>query len=165
MRMNELNYREFLTAALLVILFCIATFRRNFVWKNWLALWGDTLRKSPNKQRPYICMGDAYVKKGQIDAAIDIYKKAISFNPNNFLVHNNLAAAYGENGQIDLAIAAFEKALGIKSDAPHTRYNLGLAYEKKGLFRQAADEYIITLKLNPKDNEARRGLQRLCGKL
>ncbi|HRR72523.1 MAG TPA: tetratricopeptide repeat protein [Syntrophorhabdaceae bacterium] len=70
------------------------TIARNHIYRNEIALWEDTVKKSPNKARGYNNLGYAYFLAGRYDDAIRAYKKALEINPNHTLARNNLEMAY-----------------------------------------------------------------------
>ena len=65
---------------------------------------------------PYYNLGCYPGERGQVDAAIAHYQKALEIKPDYAEAHNNLGAIMARRGQIDAAIAHFQKALEIKPD-------------------------------------------------
>ena len=96
---------KFMITLLIIVSSCYAilTYKRNFVWKDELSLWNDTLHKSPKKTRPYNIRGIAYVRQGNLLQAISDYNKAIGINP-------KYAEAYRNRGAVYYAIKEFDKA-------------------------------------------------------
>jgi protein O-mannosyl-transferase len=97
---------------LLVIISCysVLTYRRNSVWKDELTLWDDTVKKSPNKARPYRARGYAYQTKGNYDAAISDYNKAIEINPGYAEDYFNRSLLYLDKGEYRKASEDLTKA-------------------------------------------------------
>lgn len=105
-------------AAGLCILFGSLTFARNFVWKDSVTLWGDTLKKSPANIRAMQAIGNAYLKLSDMDNAIKYYKEAVILSSRdkrlNMLNNSayNLGMTYLLQGNIEQAgklIAVFDK--------------------------------------------------------
>jgi len=67
---------------MLVLVFGVATYQRNFAWKDDLSLWSDVVKKSSNKARPYLLLGIAHQGRGLIDEAVSRYMKALALRPN-----------------------------------------------------------------------------------
>ncbi len=69
------------------IVFCIVlgllTFSRNFVWKDSITLWGDTLKKTPSNIRAILSMGNTYVIVPDFDKAKSHYKEAVRISYND----------------------------------------------------------------------------------
>lgn len=75
---DKINGRIVWTAAgIVAILLGSLTFARNYVWKDSLTLWGDTMKKTPSNIRAMISMGNAYVMEPDFDAAKRHYQNAV----------------------------------------------------------------------------------------
>ncbi len=75
---------------------------------------------------------DKLYQYGDIDGAIEEFKKAVAVDPQNVNVHNSLGVCYGVQGKMELAIDAFEIAIGLDPEDVMATYNLGLAHLKRG---------------------------------
>jgi tetratricopeptide (TPR) repeat protein len=53
------------------------TFTRNFVWKDSLTLWGDTLSKTPSNMRAMLALGNAHVQLSDFDNAERYYREVV----------------------------------------------------------------------------------------
>lgn len=131
---------ELLLLISLVLTYGLATYQRNFVWKDGLSLWSDNVKKSPAKARVYNYSGLAYHKVGDMDSAILQYKKSLSLDPFNIEAHINLGVSYFHKGLVDKAIINFKHAIEISPNNADAHYNLGVAYGEKGLTDQAYEE-------------------------
>ncbi|MFZ6016214.1 MAG: tetratricopeptide repeat protein [Nitrospirota bacterium] len=94
--MNPRNYLyiELTVLIIVVVIFSLATYQRNFVWKGDLSLWSDVVKKSPKKFRPHNNLGKAYTKTRQYDLAIAEFKETLRLNPQADKAHNNLGSVY-----------------------------------------------------------------------
>ena len=75
---------------------------------------------------------DKLYQYGDIDGAIEEFKKALAVDPKNVNVHNSLGVCYGVKGDFDGAIDAFETAIRLNPEDVMATFNLGLAHLKKG---------------------------------
>jgi len=75
---------------------------------------------------------DKLYQYGDIDGAIDEFKRALAVDPQNVNVQNSLGVCYGVQGKLDLAIDAFETAIRLDPEDVMATYNLGLAHLKQG---------------------------------
>src|SRR5438445_5751678 len=82
-----------------------------------------------DKAEAYNNQGNTFYDVGQYAKAVEAYKKALGFKPNDALTYNNLAAAYFAMGQSKDAIEAFQQAVKIKPDDPDTQYHPGASYK------------------------------------
>jgi len=130
------------SAFLIVLIFMCGfmTYQRNFVWKDDVSLWTDNVKKAPMNARAFQYLGLAYHNAGDIDRAIEEYKKSLILNPFQPDVHNNIGISYFYNGETDAAIRHFKHALSINPSHRDAHYNLGIAYGEKGLFNLAQEE-------------------------
>ncbi|NVL89894.1 MAG: tetratricopeptide repeat protein [Desulfobacterales bacterium] len=75
---------------------------------------------------------DKLYQYGDIDGAVEEFKRALAIDPQNVNIHNSLGVCYGVQGKFDLAIDAFETAIGFNPEDMMATFNLGLAYLKHG---------------------------------
>ncbi|MBI1912398.1 MAG: hypothetical protein HYS21_10400 [Deltaproteobacteria bacterium] len=67
--------------AALVIFYGAASFMRADVWKDELAFWADTAKKSPGQDKAHLNLGYAYEMKGQYKEAEREYMAAVAIYP------------------------------------------------------------------------------------
>jgi len=134
------RYIESALLILLVFIYGFMTYQRNLVWKDDVTLWTDNVKKAPANARAYEYLGLAYQNAGDIDRAIEEYKKSLILNPFQPDVHNNIGVSYFYNGETDAAIRHFRHALSINPSHRDAHYNLGIAYGEKGLLDLAEEE-------------------------
>ena len=90
----------------------------------------------------HVGLGDARAAKGEIDAAIVAYQKALVFNPVNPKVYLSLGKIYyAEKGLYYESVNAYKKAIELDAQLVEARMGLGEVYEEKGLYKEAVDEY------------------------
>ncbi len=83
-----------IACSLLVMIFSMMTYQRNKFWENGISLWSDTIKKSPNKPRPYSNLGYHYSLKEDYDHAISYYKKAIQLDSQYAKPYSGVGDAY-----------------------------------------------------------------------
>ena len=127
------------------------TWQRSNVWQDSETLWLSVLKNYPEVPVAHNNLGNVYLKKGRLDAAISEYKMAISLNPSDAGLYNNLGAAYLKKGRLDAAIAEYQKAISLNPDYALAHNNLGNAYLGKGETDAAIAEYQKAISLNPAD--------------
>nr|CBH39684.1 conserved hypothetical protein, containing TPR repeat [uncultured archaeon] len=82
------------------------------------------------EEQSYIDQGKAEYHRGNYDAAIYLFNKAIELNPDNHYLYNDRGLCYLAAGDTDTAISNFSKAIELESDFAKAYYNRGLAYFK-----------------------------------
>jgi len=139
----------------------IATYKRNLVWKDDIALWDDVVRKSPEKARPHNNLGLVYAESGQIEHAISEYKTTLRIDPDFSETRINLGIAYYKQGKIDEALTEYKIALiALKTTSYSAKIynNMGNTYAQQGNLEEAYQSYIMALKLKPDYPEAHNNL-------
>lgn len=103
----------------------------------------------------YVGLGDARAAKGEVDAAIASYQKALVFNPVNPKVHMSLGKIYyGEKGLYYESVTAYKRAIELDPQLVEARMGLGEVYEEKGLYKEAIDEYRRVIEVDAKHTGA-----------
>ncbi len=93
-------------------------------------------------------------EKGQIEAAMAEWKRALALGPDDAKAHTNFGALLLRQGRLDDAAAHFRTALELKPDFADARNNLGLTFLHRGKLDEAIAQWRRTLKLNPESTEA-----------
>ena len=99
----------------------------------------------------YYSRGIAYQLKGDLEAAIADYAKAIALNPKDALAYNNRAVANVQKGDLDAAIADYNKAIALNPKDALAYRNRGNAYFHKHDLDAAIADYNKAIALDPKD--------------
>jgi tetratricopeptide (TPR) repeat protein len=103
----------------------------------------------------HVGLGDARAAKGDVDAAISSYQKALTFNAVNPRVHMSLGKIYYmEKGLYYESVQAYKRAIELDGQSVDARMGLGEVYEDKGLWAEAADEYRKVIELDNKHTGA-----------
>ncbi len=141
------------------------TLQRNDVWRNDIALWQDSVKKSPNKARPWFALGVAFERSKQWESAKTAYLKSINIFPSYSLALNNLGNIHQQIGELNAAINSYKKALDFNSDYAEAHYNLGLIYNKQNKLGLALASTQKALTLRPGYIEATYNLGMVYEKL
>lgn len=81
--------------------------------------------------------------------AIEILKKGLSWNPNDWGIHFLIANAYGDRGLYAQAIEHTKKSFQLNPTHILTLYNMGIYYERIGNHEAALEIYEEVLKKTP----------------
>ena len=140
--------RAWTVLVLLVLTFSYLTYQRNKVWATEISLWQDINRKAPQKERPYVHLGVAYLMAGNYKEALEKLTQAIRVDPSNYEAFHNRGIVYGEINHLDLALADFNKALSLNNRSAETFNGRGTIYEKMGRLPQAFADYSRAIELD-----------------
>ena len=77
------NKRTFIVSLVVVsMFFSYWTYERNKVWADELTLYQDCLKKSPEKWRVNIILGNEYFRRWETKKSINHYRRAVQISPN-----------------------------------------------------------------------------------
>lgn len=107
-------------------------------------------------------MAVMYDKLGQLDKAIEEYKKALKTEENNSFIHLNLAASFIKNNNFEKAIEELKISIALEPEAVEPHAILALLYSLEKKTDLAVSEYEMALKnaakLDPKNIEIYKSL-------
>jgi len=155
--------------------FSYLTYARNIIWNDEFNLWDDTVRKSPNKIRPRNARANAYLNKGNVNAAIKdlnkavkIYKKIFSSaniyqRDSYFRLSKNYACstswqaaeAYNNLGFLyvillhdtDKALYYFDEAVKANPNHVSALNNRGKLYSSQGRYDKAITDFSEAIRI------------------
>ncbi len=145
-------------AAIVLPVLGLLTWRQAGMYTDLETLWRTTLVGNPDCWYAYGNLGSALATRGQVDEAIENFRKAIQIYPNDYLVENNLGLALAARGQVDEAIEHYRKSLQINPNNYLAENNLGLALTTKGRFDEAIRNCYQAIQINPDFSEALNNL-------
>jgi superkiller protein 3 len=120
----------------------------------------------PHYAEAHVGLGDAKAAKGENEAAIAHYQKALSLDPLNARVQFALGKIYySEKGLYYEAVGAYKKAIDLDQSFLEARMGLGEIYEEKGLYKDAVAEYKKVIEIEPKHTAAHYNLAMAYEKL
>ncbi len=135
-----------------------STFLRNRVWRDPVTLWSDSVKKSPLKARCYNNLGSALSEIGKKYEAMEMFKKALSLQPDYFYAHYNLAMRYEELGLYQKALHHLWIASKLKPKKAITYRKIALIYLNMGRLKLAEKEFLMALRYKKDDVEAMNNL-------
>ncbi len=154
----------------LIVFYLITTVARNNTWRDEFTLWHNASQSSFCSFTTYNNLGTQYNKRGDHDAALQCYHKAlqkaqeVGFTQ-YATVHYNIGNAYEKKNLPDMAIGAYKKAIQIKPDYQQAHNNLGKVYFTLGQYDDAIGEYNAAIMIDPTFAYAYNNLGVLYNKL
>ncbi|MHC4198063.1 MAG: tetratricopeptide repeat protein, partial [Planctomycetota bacterium] len=162
---------ELAVLAGVVLFYGVCTYQHNKVWATEIALWEDTVKKSPAKVRPHYNLGHACQSDGQVERAkaeykicVELYNSAF-FNARNKVEMDCCGRAFTNLGDVYINEKQYKRAIPLLETAREiSRYNgkahscLGMAYVMTGRLSEGEDEMSLALGIEPTDVRAHIGL-------
>jgi tetratricopeptide (TPR) repeat protein len=97
----------------------------------------------------YYRLGIIHEDKGQLDAAVANYRKALSMDPEIAAAHVNLGILLSRTGSYDQAKTELLHAVRLKDDYAKAYYNLGLVYAEQAVSDSALKMMDRAIELRP----------------
>jgi len=98
----------------------------------------ENLSELQRQARVYRAQGLAFQRIGNLDAAMELYQKAIELDPLYAVVYNDIGVLYEEIGLMERAEESYLRAVKIDQDFLSPYSNLALVYETKRDLDKAA---------------------------
>jgi tetratricopeptide (TPR) repeat protein len=133
----------------IVVIFSIATYKRNMVWQNEMTMWEDIVSKSPQKARALNNLAAINIDRHRPEAALDYLKRALAVDPHYMDAYRNLASAYMNLGAYNEALAAYRKILEYEPNNAGVLSSAATAHIKTGNYEAARDAALKALSINP----------------
>ncbi|MBV8729714.1 MAG: hypothetical protein JO336_07885 [Acidobacteriia bacterium] len=142
--------RKILVPACAVILVTLAgaTYARAAVWSSEVALWQDTVRKSPNDWRARFQLGSAWFDEGRCDLANQEFEYANKLRPPDYGLLVDWGLALDCLNQPDAALAKLRQAAALNATA-HVYSQIATVYGKRSQWPQALEALSTAEKIDP----------------
>jgi Flp pilus assembly protein TadD len=134
-------------AAVLVVA-AVLTYQRNQVWASSLALWQDTVAKSPENPRAHFQLAFAYFQLNRCAEAVGQYERAAQLEPADYRLLVDWALAYDCAGRSADALAKLKQAATMQRSA-HVYSLIGMAYAKQDRRDEAFQALETAIELDP----------------
>lgn len=125
----------------------------------------EALRLSPSMPEArnalegyYTNQGVAQRRSNQLDAAVQSFQQALTYNASSANAHFELGQTLEQQGRVGEAIPEYQEAIKLDPDKSAAHARLAKAYAAQGQQDTAVKEYQEVLRLNPQDPAAHHGL-------
>ena len=142
--------RRKLAAALggIVAVLAFVTYQRNEVWASDIAIWEDTARKSPGKQRVHFQLAHTYFTNGRCQDAIAQYAEAARLQRPDYGLLVDWGLAYDCVDDADAAVAKLREAAALRPTA-HVYSQIGMVYAKRSRWPEASEALAQAAQADP----------------
>lgn len=120
-----------------VVVLGSVTMARNLDYRSDLAIWRDTVAKRPGNPRAHNNLGTALQAGGDLEDAIEHYRRAIELLPVYAEAHLNLGQALTAQGNRSSAIEHYQRGLEFKPEDAEAHNNLASLLASQGRSREA----------------------------
>ncbi|MDY6937868.1 MAG: tetratricopeptide repeat protein [Cyanobacteriota bacterium] len=102
-------------------------------------------------EQDYFSLGSQHEEAGEVELALDCYRKAIALHPEQAHYHQRLADILMQVGQFDEAVAAYRQSLELNPDSPWACRGLGNVLQAQSQYEKATALYYRSIELYPDD--------------
>jgi predicted CXXCH cytochrome family protein len=105
--------------------------------------------QQPRFAEPWVELALAQMENGELEAAKQGFRRALSMDEGLVLAGYNLARAYQLLGQMDEAAVLYRKVLEMDAEHAEAHNNLGLVLQSQGQIADAQQHFVKALQRNP----------------
>lgn len=154
----RLHYYTYGLFTVIVVLFSLRTFDRNYDWKDSFTLWSKTVKTVPHCVRALNNLGIEYYNRKDYSTAKRLYQEAIQLQPAYEKAYYNLGNVYKEEHDYERALTMYAKVAELNPKNVMNSNNLGNAYAMKKRYQEAIASYQLALQHQPDYAEAYNNL-------
>lgn len=147
-RADEANYYFMIADSLKIIL-------------DKVEYWQNMAEANPDQLGLWLNLGSTLRELGRITDAVNAFNVAISLDPINMDIRNNLANLYIMAGDTVSAMSHYLTILDLDPSYADAWFNLGIAYAESGHYEAARNAWLNTLKYDPTNEAAEEYLATL----
>ena len=152
------------SAAIIIAVFSVVTWRQIGYWENSEALFSHTLDVTTDNYIAHIKMGQAMNDKGQLDGAAGHCLEALRIQPAFEPGYVLLALIFTKQGRIDDAIGCYFKAVQLDPNDAMAHYNLGFALMAVKEYAGAMEHFTAAVRIDPTNDNYRTTLARVSAR-
>lgn len=141
-----------------------AVYERQGKIKEAIEEFKQAAKLDPDSHMALNALGYLYAQEGiNLDEAEALILKALEYEPDNGAYIDSLGWVYYKKNMLDKAIKQLERAIGLLKDA-EIYDHLGDAYFKKGDFKNAEENWLKSLELDPDQANVKEKIENLKDK-
>ncbi len=153
--------------AVLTAVYSVGTYQRAAIWADPIALWQDTVTKSPHKERPWSWLGKVYNDTGLHAQAVQAWQQGEKYvkpdSSEQAHLFNNLGLGYANLGDRARAIEYYEKAVAIRPMVAQFWANLAVAQLRVGREEEGWKSFERAVETSIRRRDLQPGVFRLRG--
>jgi hypothetical protein len=134
---------------ILLVLFCLITFKRNVDWRDDFSLARSVVRTDPESAFGHYMLGQLFFKRGDLFNAMKEWEKTVEIQPNDPAALTQLGNVYQVSNSLLKARELYSRAIEANPNHYEAQYNMALISEKLGNTADALMHYEVFLKIVP----------------
>lgn len=114
---------------------------RNLDWRDQHTLFSVTVKSSPRSAKAWYNLGVAEDDRGNLEAAVDAYRRAVEIKPDMAEAHRNLGLALLAGDRAAAALVHLREAARLDAGIPDVHSDLGVALFRLGRLAEAEEAF------------------------
>ncbi|HPD73758.1 MAG TPA: tetratricopeptide repeat protein [Patescibacteria group bacterium] len=155
----EKNNFVLYASIIIISLYSLRTVLRNNDLRNSKNLWIASKKTAPYSYRVYNNMGDVLANEGDLEGALENFKRSYALKPDYADAVHNIGHIYMVQGNIPQAIRYLEQSLQMNPRLYPSAYKLGIIYMEEKDFENAKKYFEACLQYEPTSADCNAGLQ------
>ncbi len=155
----EKNNFVLYASIIIISLYSIRTVLRNNDLRNSKNLWIASKKTAPYSYRVYNNMGDVLANEGDLEGALENFKRSYALKPDYADAVHNIGHIYMVQGNIPQAKRYLEQSLQMNPRLYPSAYKLGIIYMNEKDFENAKKYFEACLQYEPTNQDCISGLQ------
>ncbi len=147
---------------LIISLFVLFSYQRNWVWLTEISLWEDVAKKSPLKVRPHFNLGLAYLNRNRFELAEKSLRMTLSLYPDYHKAKYYLAEALYNLGSYEEALKYLKEVeflyINVLPHFPEKWEGVSMAFSEADLYNNIASCYYGVNNLRSAEEYYRKAL-------
>jgi protein O-mannosyl-transferase len=148
--LRRMEYRQMMGTVAAILAVCtVLTYQRSEVWSTSLALWKDTVEKSPRKMRPRFQLAFAQYQGGQCPVAAQNFEASSRLDVPDYRLYVDWGNALDCAGRENDAANAYNSAIQIHPEMAEAYVGLSAVYGKQRKFDEALKTLATAQAIDP----------------
>ena len=161
-RMFQTKWAAMAILILFAMTLSVWAHQRNRIWESDVTFWADSVKKSPQKARPYQNLAYSLQIRKNFEAALTYYRKSLAIKPHP-VVYFNMGLCLDGVGYYSDAVDAYVNALKMQYNTPQIHANLAKVLANIGEFNVAISHFENASKMSPSDPSFKKNAMVLKG--
>lgn len=149
------------TLVAIILLYSVRTVFRNNDLRNSKNLWTASKVTAPYSYRVYNNMGDVLANEGDLEGAMENFKRSVALKPDYADAVHNIGHIYMVQKDYDRAIKYLQKSLDMNPRLTASSFKLALIYYEMGDPTKAKEYLEKCLAVNPTSPDCLSGMQQV----
>lgn len=133
----------------IILLYSVRTVFRNNDLRNSKNLWTASKKTAPYSYRVYNNMGDVLANEGDLEGALENFKRSVALKPDYADAVHNIGHIYMQIGNVELAKKYLQQSLDMNPRLYPSAYKIGLIYLNEGDVQKSKEYFEQCLQYDP----------------